>query len=47
MKRKTRRSDPSLWVSKAVPLILLVLTLLLVGTLALVGLVAFGAFQGA
>ncbi len=38
MKPKTRRSDPSLWVSKAALLILLVLTLLLV---------AFGAFQGA
>ena len=47
MNRKTRRSDPALWISKAAPLILVVLALLLAGTLALVVLVALGVFQGA
>jgi len=47
MNRKTRRTDPALWIIKAAPLILLVLTLLLLGTLVLVVLVALGIIHGA
>ena len=42
---KSKRYNPSTWLDKAVPIVLVFLLILLVGTLVMVGLTALGVFQ--
>lgn len=42
---KSKRYNPSTWLDKAVPVILVFLVILLVGTLMMVALTAMGVFQ--